>query len=73
MTDAERESLIRSLTILMAANEPGLMPDPLDADTYVYAFKAGARSALADCITRLRDIRADAVEPSNVVRIGGTA
>lgn len=76
MTMKDLDTLVRTLCLLIAAYEPELEPldlDKVDNKSYAAGFRAGARSAYSDVVCRLRDTKADAVEPSNVVRIGGTA
>ena len=69
MTKEQIESLIRDLTLLVSVQEPGVMPEPLDPDTYIFAYRTGARSAYMDMISRLRE----RPEVTNVTRIGGVA
>lgn len=67
MTQQQIEALIRDLTLLISVQEPGAMPENLDPDTYIFAYRTGARSAYMDMISRLRE----RPEITNVTRIGG--
>ena len=69
MTQQQIESLVRDLTLLVSVQEPGVMPEPLDSETYIFAYRCGARAAYADVISRLRE----RPEVTNVTRIGGVA
>jgi hypothetical protein len=63
MTNSQREALIRTLLILLAAYEPKVDSEELakrDTEAYSAGFRAGARSAYADAICRLREIRTQA-------------
>lgn len=64
MTDQEREAVIRALSILLSAYEPPLEPldlEKVETASYTAGFRAGARSAYADAICRLREVKAEAV------------
>jgi len=56
------EALIRSLTLLLAAYEPVASVDVSTVDSVSFAagFRAGARSAYADAVCRLQELRAKA-------------
>lgn len=53
------EHLIRTLTILLAAYEPASSLDlsKVDNASYAAGFRAGARSAYADSVCRLEEMR----------------
>lgn len=64
MTDEERDAIIRALTLLLAAYEPQLEPldlDKVDGESYRQGFRDGARSAYADAVCRLREVRCERV------------
>jgi hypothetical protein len=64
MTDKDRDAIIRALSILLAAYEPPIEPldlEKVDTASYTAGFRAGARSAYADAVCRLRDVKTEAV------------
>lgn len=61
------ESLIADLLVLASASTPGVCPEPLDSDTYLFAYRTGARAAYMDVVSRLQETRPEA---GNVPRIG---
>lgn len=71
MTAKEIDTLVRTLSLLIAAYEPELEPldlDKVDNHSYASGFRAGARSAYADVVCRLREAKA---EMPNVTPIHG--
>jgi hypothetical protein len=63
MTNSQREALIRTLLLLLAAYEPPLEPldlEKVETASYTAGFRAGSRSAYADVICRLREIKTEA-------------
>jgi hypothetical protein len=74
VTQQELEAIVRGLTILLAAYEPPIEPldlEKVDNKSYTAGFRAGARSAYADAICRLRELRELRSELADVTRIGG--
>lgn len=59
MSQQQVEHLIRILTILLAAYEPTSSIDlaSVDGASYAAGFRAGARSAYADSVCRLRELQ----------------
>ena len=56
--DKDIEALIRHLALLCSVYEAPPVSDVSDAASYTSGFRNGARSAYADVIGRLRDLRA---------------
>lgn len=72
MSQQQLEALVRSLTLLLSAYEPEMEPLDLakvDNRSFAAGFRAGARSAYADAVCRLREVKAESV--ATVTRIGG--
>lgn len=64
MSQQQVDAIVRALSILLSAYEPPLEPLDLqrvDTESYTAGFRAGARSAYADAICRLREVTAEAV------------
>lgn len=61
MTPKEIDTLVRTLSLLIACYEPELPQvdlDKVDNASYAAGFRAGARSAYADAVCRLREVKA---------------
>lgn len=61
--DADIESVIRTLALLCAVYESNVV-DIADPPSYSAGFRNGARSAYADVIDRLRNLRMDQDDPA---------